>query len=160
MNVKPVLSCTRAFAKHKKKKSSLLTNSSMSAGLLGRGLVAPFDFDAVLALDGECFLDDDLLWDLGLKNDFIFFLGLTVASETYGNATWSSSELLRLKKKKNDVYIYNKQKAYSYALYLSVPHLQTHRPLTHPPLHPLRPARPRCLRCSFCLTHAPMREED
>lgn len=70
-------------------KSNLLTNSSMSTGLLGRGLVAPFDLDVVLALDGECFLDDDLLWDLGLKNDFIFFLGLTV-EETYGNATRSN----------------------------------------------------------------------
>lgn len=61
-------------------KSNFLTNSSMSAGLLGRVLAAPLVLDAVLALGGECFLDDDLLCALGRKNDFIFFLGLTIKS--------------------------------------------------------------------------------
>lgn len=61
----------------------------MSAGLLGRDLAGALDLDTVLALDGEYFLDDDLLWVLGLKNDFIFFLGLTV-TERNKNASCSN----------------------------------------------------------------------
>lgn len=58
----------------------------MSAGLLGRDLVALLvagfvvlpDFDSDLALGGEFFLDPDLDLSLKRRNDFIFFLDLTV----------------------------------------------------------------------------------